>query len=621
MDTRAPKRPKVLCQTSLLDLLEAKSIEKDSKESVSRGNNTSNCSQSHKTSNSAPTRCSPEKATSNQVGPEQEEPMMAECVDDMTDGLEDELTLDSSSQQDELATEYGSPLHELSYGPPTFPALQPLQESSHHCVTIHGQFPNGAPPRPFPDSFRDVWDSNHVRMPCSKKCLYPVEDAGVEKLSPKWDLIVHCLRRPIRNSVELVDAILGYNAHQKEKWNFESLVAFLAKKEDSERFFAVVLPRLVDLALSLPNIVTHAVPLLKQQQDYAITLSQKQVACLLANAFLCTFPYRNSLKRNAEYSNYPSINFNSLFSGPLSGRKEGKLNCIVNYFDRVTAKMPTGTVTFHRQVLQQSPNWEKSTEELTKLHASAVRMIEDVGVGMLQVDFANCFMGGGVLGHGCVQEEIRFAICPELIVSRLFTEALSDKESLVVTGFEQFSSYCGYADTFQYTGDYKDETIRDDWRRRQTQLVAIDALVLRSNPQKQFSAGLRLREVNKAYCGFLCHTPGPSGAFPAVATGNWGCGAFGGNIELKAMLQLLAAAKAKRDVVYTTFGNRKFARDLCEVHALLKKNSITIAQLWSLVARYAAQKERDGLFQFITSHLRTDVPVDNSSSLSQTLEL
>ena len=35
---------------------------------------------------------------------------------------------------------------------------------------------------------------------------------------------------------------------------------------------------------------------------------------------------------------------------------------------------------------------------------------------MLQVDFANKFIGGGVLGHGAVQEEIRFLICPELLV-------------------------------------------------------------------------------------------------------------------------------------------------------------------------------------------------------------
>ena len=52
----------------------------------------------------------------------------------------------------------------------------------------------------------------------------------------------------------------------------------------------------------------------------------------------------------------------------------------------------------------------------------------------LQVDFANMYIGGGVLGRGCVQEEIRFVICPELLLSLLFTEVLTDNEAVVITG-------------------------------------------------------------------------------------------------------------------------------------------------------------------------------------------
>lgn len=40
------------------------------------------------------------------------------------------------------------------------------------------------------------------------------------------------------------------------------------------------------------------------------------------------------------------------------------------------------------------------------------------------------------------------------------------------------------------------------------------------------------RELNKAYLGFSCDTHGKS-----IATGHWGCGAFGGNTELKALIQ------------------------------------------------------------------------------------
>ena len=51
-----------------------------------------------------------------------------------------------------------------------------------------------------------------------------------------------------------------------------------------------------------------------------------------------------------------------------------------------------------------------------------------------QVDFANKYVGGGVLGEGPVQEEIRFMICPEMIVACLLTEELDNNECLIMTG-------------------------------------------------------------------------------------------------------------------------------------------------------------------------------------------
>ena len=39
-----------------------------------------------------------------------------------------------------------------------------------------------------------------------------------------------------------------------------------------------------------------------------------------------------------------------------------------------------------------------------------------------------------MLGLGCVQEEIRFVLCPELLVSRLLTEELQKEEALLFIG-------------------------------------------------------------------------------------------------------------------------------------------------------------------------------------------
>lgn len=99
-----------------------------------------------------------------------------------------------------------------------------------------------------------------------------------------------------------------------------------------------------------------------------------------------------------------------------------KLRCIINYFrKRIDGRCSDSLVTFSRRVLteNQLPRWELSSKSLQNLRIDCNGTIEDdANIGMLEVDFANAYVGGGVLGHGCVQEEIRFLICPELIVSR-----------------------------------------------------------------------------------------------------------------------------------------------------------------------------------------------------------
>ncbi|CAI5533632.1 unnamed protein product [Closterium sp. Naga37s-1] len=69
--------------------------------------------------------------------------------------------------------------------------------------------------------------------------------------------------------------------------------------------------------------------------------------------------------------------------------------------------------------------------------------IEDDGTGCVQVDFANAFVGGGTLGSGCAQEEIRFVICPELIVGMLFLPAMENNETIEIVGPERFTRYTG----------------------------------------------------------------------------------------------------------------------------------------------------------------------------------
>uniref|UniRef100_A0A8C7VQ27 poly(ADP-ribose) glycohydrolase n=1 Tax=Oncorhynchus mykiss TaxID=8022 RepID=A0A8C7VQ27_ONCMY len=424
----------------------------------------------------------------------------------------------------------GSPISDLRRMPQCGRPLPPLKNTpDHHTVMIRTDLlQTGKIPVPYPNKFRDAWDEVHVKMPCSKSNLFPV---GNQEVQERWELIQKALNREFSSSHDVKNAILKYNVAHAKRWDFTVLHLFCNKDLEPDvvhHLFRSLLPEMVQLALSVSELCNKPIPLLKEGMNHSITLSQMQVASLLANAFFCTFPRRNN--RKSEYFNYPDINFYRLFEGS-SPKKREKLKTLLCYFRSVIEQKPTGLVTYTRKCLDRPPNWKNSQNQLTKLHITCVGTIEDDGHGMLQVDFANRFVGGGVTGSGLVQEEIRFLINPELIVSRLFTEALLQNECLIVTGTEQYSTYTGYADSYLWDGKHQDKTPRDTWQRRCTEIVAMDALKFR-NFLEQFHPEKMNRELNKAYCGFS--RPGErSQDLSAVATGNWGCGVFGGDARFK----------------------------------------------------------------------------------------
>ncbi|CAI0428100.1 unnamed protein product [Linum tenue] len=276
-------------------------------------------------------------------------------------------------------------------------------------------------------------------------------------------------------------------------------------------------------------------------------------------------------------------------------------------------------------------------------------LIEDQSDGALEVDFANKYLGGGALHRGCVQEEIRFMINPELIVGMLFLPCMDDNEAIEIVGAERFSNYTGYASSFRFSGDHIDQKGFDSFRRRKTRIVAIDALC---NPRtRQYKLNYLLRETNKAFCGFFVQSkcvvegahcerkntdsngisrnmlqsdelpssstdvemidadcrsqvvenPDRKGSFRlddeetvGIATGNWGCGAFGGDPELKAMIQWLAASQAARpSILYYTFGIEAL-QNLDKVVEWIASHEWVVEELWNMVVEYSSQRFNGG---------------------------
>lgn len=210
-----------------------------------------------------------------------------------------------------------------------------------------------------------------------------------------------------------------------------------------------------------------------------------------------------------------------------------------------------------------------------------------------------------MLGHGAVQEEIRFVINPECIVSRLFTEVLRDQEAVLIHGAERFSAYSGYSGSFRFAGDFVDQTALDSGGRRQTMIVAMDATKYdRGSESRQFGARQCKREANKALVAFqACDSPevdasdvdeefGPLQVRP-VATGRWGCGVFGGDMLHKALLQAVAATVARRPGMwFHTVGNDQDSATLGALFEAIAERELDVGDVWALLAKFGRRVKK-----------------------------
>nr|XP_054771282.1 uncharacterized protein LOC129279206 [Lytechinus pictus] len=289
------------------------------------------------------------------------------------------------------------------------------------------------------------------------------------------------------------------------------LVNFLeviATREERILFFDQTLPMIVDLALALGELKPKEGFFYSVQQIGGETrLPRRFVASLISHLFLSTLPKPLSLSLNLTHF---AIFFSEVNMSNEENSQTAKLRCILNYFNRLatnfSASGPPGSITFTRKVLARDEmpmleTWKDSRLQLCPLVVRPDGSIEEAGSSSLQVDFANEYIGGGVLESGCVQEEIRFSICPELLVSLIFMESMEENEAISIGGFEQFSSYSGYGWGLKYAGDFRDSAQITNSGDIKTSLVAIDASC---NPgDDQYKDTLLLRDLNKAYVGFL----------------------------------------------------------------------------------------------------------------------
>ena len=170
--------------------------------------------------------------------------------------------------------------------------------------------------------------------------------------------------------------------------------------------------------------------------------------------------------------------------------------------------------------------------------------IEDYVSDGIMVDFANMHLGGGVLTNGAVQEEIMMMAFPEMLAARLVCPPMGDNEAIIIYGARRMVLTKGYSDGFEFVRPLK---LLPRAIAEKSTIVCIDATNFKTFPSDSYQYGKKgvRRELNKAYAGFAGASY-RAGEDEAVCTGKWGCGAFGGNEEMKFVIQWIACSEAER---------------------------------------------------------------------------
>ncbi|ETO30061.1 hypothetical protein RFI_07060 [Reticulomyxa filosa] len=330
-------------------------------------------------------------------------------------------------------------------------------------------------------------------------------------------------------------------------------------------------------------------------------------------------------------------------------------------------------ITIHRRCLstEQCDNifsdkmLTNCDKKLPKMHIRDDGKIEEEKEA-LHADFANKFIGGGVLTGGNVQEEILFTVNPECLITMLLSPMvfyfifilLNPKkkkiyiyiytyiymnETIVILGTRQYFDYTGYGSRFQYNGlhqyqlreseskdkdsgesatdtnngDEKVDVLRFCQKkpnRLATGIVCFDALEFPGD--KQIQPKFLLRELVKAYVAFQCDEVllADERFGRVIATGNWGCGMFGGNKQIKSLLQWIAATLAAKEIAYFTFA--KFEKDkqlskLSEVVNAMVQKEITVGQLWQALCNTNVRERftygSKSLFSLLNERLKLNI--------------
>lgn len=369
-----------------------------------------------------------------------------------------------------------------------------------------------------------------------------------------------------RNKLENLRKVFGTEANM-------SLIPFIAQT-------------VIQLPLLFPG---KSLEMLQRGVEKTIELTRLQISCLVANMFFCTIQANSDLAR--QYSGH--FTGERAPTGPLTfvfwlrsvtGPTTIYLNSLVNYFTDVknmSEEKLNEVVSFKRLVCTDDKVWnpEGSITQILDVEVHLQGRIGDME--QIEIDFANKFVGFGTTG---TQEELMLGTSLESCVIVLFNEVLEPHEAIFIVGAKKYGDFSGYGGGARYIGPFQ-----DNWNWNKRKIIAIDAIC---GPRDQLGDFTMRRELKKAWVGFK------AGKGDNVSTGHWGCGAFGGDQEVKCLVQVMAASLAGVNKLdFYSFGDQNFYCKFVAAMSAAKKKDV--GWLWEKIVQFRQVHMVQSLLDFV----------------------
>ena len=449
---------------------------------------------------------------------------------------------------------------------------------------------------------------------------------------PSWPLVKNRLIAVVESTEALnaeglcvlIKDIYSFFCQSDSGGKFDDIPRMLEAlpRDVSAQFLITTIPQvLLPIIEKLPYSFIQPegrVPTLRQNETETISMSPLESFMLISLSFLCIpllLPNGSPDMRDTT--------FQLFFTN--RPRLVAKLHCIVNYLNLMASAVSgTAPISLCNALLKGGRKieiqrlvstsitggewWADSTAPMRSVEMKQNYERIESAQNAVHADFANKQIGGGVLRRGCVQEEIRFMVSPECLVAVLLSENLLPHEAIVIRNTLKFNDYEGYSASFRCKGFNSTlltlfENPAESFLSTDD-VLCIDAIPFGLNRVDQFRIASVVRELEKCRVGL---------SYPGMkpfATGNWGCGVFGGDTQLKAVIQWLACSVCGRDMIFHPFEDSQTTR-LGELVRLVAEKEMTTGHVFRILLRglSESQIQENSCLEYLLQSVLDDKPL------------